>query len=120
MNLVSVMISISIMSFAMLGSLQAMNNQFRANATTQVVTDVNSFVNNAKSTPPMPGCYPTMGFCYINDFTEVGPTGQTYMVFDITKNVFGPNTVRRLKPVIAPIGNTMTGMDNGNHTGEIK
>lgn len=118
MNLVSVMISISIMSFAMLGSLQGLNNQFKGNVTSQVNTDINSFANNARTVAPTAGCQPTMGFCYTGDVTE---SGQTYMVFTITKHVFGSTTIRRLKPTVYIATNSDTGCngnDNGNHNGQ--
>jgi hypothetical protein len=98
MNLTSALMAMAIISMGTLTVLKVADTSFRISTTSQVKTDVDTYVFNAKTTPASPECVQNSGFCYLHDTSD--SSGKLYMVFKITKGVFGPSVIQRLKPII--------------------
>ena len=95
MNLIAVFTSLTLIAMASLEAVQVTQSLFKATLTTQVKTDVDTYVYNAQTALPAVGdC--TTKFCYIHDSVN---NGKTYMVFQASVPIYGGQIMQRLKPI---------------------
>jgi len=114
MSLVNMVVSISIVATCILASMQTMTNMFKANATSQVKTDIDTFVFNAQGVANIQPSCPTSQFCYIHDAIN---NGQTFMVFQIKTPIYGGQIIQRLKPTYVASNGNNGGGSTGNNNG---